>query len=334
MAFKMQIGYSSILNPRETVTAISETKNELIKNLKTTFKLLEVEPAIICREETGLNDDFRISERPIDFDILPSNLVGEILQTHNKWRRSVIQKYDILNDEGILTVTNPLRRDIVQSINQAVVCSEIGFDILVEEKQLTMHNLEQIVKKLVKVIYHVEDNLLKTYPQLNRKFSEKTNWVNYNELVKSMRLLTYQERIDKYTRENGPVILYGLQDVIKNGSLDLNESFDVVDWELYTKIFVYDFILEKAICVGYCAASVGKEALKRQLAVTKEIIKIRTNYDAKLAKDELPPTITCGIYKTQLDLLLLEKQHIAEVVPSIWEDDFLEYVNKNGIEIL
>lgn len=129
-------------------------------------------------------------------------------------------------------------------------------------------------------------------------------------------------------------ILYGLKKVITNNTIEITESQDVFNWELYAKIFVYDFVLEKAICLGYCAASVNRDVLKEQLAVTKETIKLKTEYDAKVAKDELPVTLSFGLYKSQLDLFLLEKQHIGEVIVSVWSDDFLEYAEKNGIDIL
>ncbi|MFU0252214.1 hypothetical protein [Spiroplasma sp. Moj] len=149
-----------------------------------------------------------------------------------------------------------------------------------------------------------------------------------------MRLLSYQERLNRYTRENGATILYGLKNSITNNTIEISESQDVFNWELYAKIFVYDFVLEKAICIGYCAATVNRDVLKSQLAVTKETSKLRTEYDAKVATNDLPVTLSFGLFKSQLDLFLLEKQHIGEVIASVWNDDFLEYVKKNGIEIL
>ncbi|MFU0252213.1 hypothetical protein [Spiroplasma sp. Moj] len=135
MAFGIEIGYSSILTLRETVEAISLIKRELVRRFIIQFNLLKVDAPLIITEEKGFNDDFRMTERPIDFDISPTNLVGEILQSHNKWRRNEIKQYELLENEGILTTAMVLRRDIKQSNSQAVSFSEIGFDLLIRRKR-------------------------------------------------------------------------------------------------------------------------------------------------------------------------------------------------------
>ncbi|WP_425380067.1 asparagine synthetase AsnA [Spiroplasma endosymbiont of Stenodema calcarata] len=334
MAHGIQIGYSSILTLRETVEAISLIKRELARRFIIQFNLLKVDAPLISFQEKGLNDDFQMTERPIDFDISPSNLVAEILQSHNKWRRSAIVRYDLGKNEGILTTATVLRRDIKQSNSQAVTFNEIGFDLLLDEKKITLLKIQETIDKAINIIGEVENILLLKFSRLNKKFDKKLNWKSYTELQKAMRLLSYQERLNRYTRENGATILYGLKNIITNNTIEISESQDVFNWELYAKIFVYDFVLEKAICLGYCGATVNRDILKDQLAVTKETIKLKTEYDAKLATNEWPVTLSFGIYKSQLDLFLLEKQHIGEVVASVWSDDLLEYAEKNGIDIL
>ncbi|WP_338956425.1 hypothetical protein [Spiroplasma endosymbiont of Polydrusus cervinus] len=69
---------------RETVEAISLIKCELVRRFIIQFNLLKVDASLITREEKGLNDDFRMTEWPIDCNISPINLVGKILQSHNK----------------------------------------------------------------------------------------------------------------------------------------------------------------------------------------------------------------------------------------------------------
>ncbi|WP_425378015.1 hypothetical protein [Spiroplasma endosymbiont of Polydrusus pterygomalis] len=120
--------------------------------------------------------------------------------------------------------------------------------------------------------------------------------------------------MNRYTRENGATILYGLKNIITNNIIEISESQDVFNWELYAKIFVYDFFWKKL----FVLAIVLRVFLKNQLAITKETIKLKTEYDAKVATNEVPVTLSFGLYKSQLDLFLLEKQHIGEVIASIW----------------
>ncbi|AHF60508.1 hypothetical protein P344_00180 [Spiroplasma mirum ATCC 29335] len=334
MAHGIHIGYSSILTLQETIAAIALIKFELLKRFTKEFNLLEVDFPLICSEETGFNDDFRITERPVDFDIQPSGIVGEVLQSPNKWRRYVVKKYGIQENEGLLTFSNVLRRDIKQSDVNAVNFTEIGFDKLLGKNVFSFDLIHVTVEKVWECLGAIEKILIKKYDKLTEKFDKQFNWIAHNELEKSMRLLTYQERLNKYTRENGATVLYGLEEIIQDGILVPNESQDTFDWKLYAKIFVYNFYQEKAICIGYCGITVDKEVLKKQTTITKETNKIKTKFDAMIATNELPVTLSFGIYKSQLDLYLLEKQHISEVISSVWEDDFIEYAEKNEIQVL
>ncbi|WP_425378016.1 hypothetical protein [Spiroplasma endosymbiont of Polydrusus pterygomalis] len=88
-----------------------------------------------------------MTERPIDCNISPTKLVGEILQSHNKWRRNAIKQYELLKNEGILTTAMVLRRDIKQSNSQAVTFNEIGFDLLLDEKEITLEKIKETIDK-------------------------------------------------------------------------------------------------------------------------------------------------------------------------------------------
>ncbi len=128
-----------------------------------------------------------MTERPIDFDISPTKLVGEILQSHNKWRRNAIKQYELLENEVILTTAIVLCRDIKQSNSQAVSFSEIGFDLLLEEKDITLLKIKQTIDKATNIVSDVEDILLLKFPQLNKKFKivrKKLRFVSITNKIK------------------------------------------------------------------------------------------------------------------------------------------------------
>ena len=74
---------------------------------------------------------------------------------------------------------------------------------------------------------------------------------------------------------------------------------------------------------------VDKEALKSQLKKSKCMDRITFPYHQKILKEELLFTIGGGIGQSRLFMLLLEKEHIAEVQASSWEEKtYLELGDK------
>jgi len=65
---------------------------------------------------------------------------------------------------------------------------------------------------------------------------------------------------------------------------------------------------------------VDDKALKYQLEKSKCMDRIELPYHQKIIKEQIPYTIGGGIGLSRILMLILEKEHIAEVQASSWEE--------------
>ena len=64
---------------------------------------------------------------------------------------------------------------------------------------------------------------------------------------------------------------------------------------------------------------VDKEALLKQLDISKCNERLQYDWHKKLMNGELPQTIGGGIGRSRLTMLLLQKEHINEVQEGVWK---------------
>ena len=97
-------------------------------------------------------------------------------------------------------------------------------------------------------------------------------------------------------------------------------SPDYDDWSLDGDLLIYDKKLSKAIEISSMGIRVDETSLKTQLEKAKCMDRIEMPYHQKILKKEMPYTIGGGIGQSRILMLLLEKEHIAEVQASSWEE--------------
>lgn len=282
MRYNFPIGYKSLLDKKTTLLAINLMTKLLKEKFCQFFNFHEINSAFVTTENKGLNDDFNLQERAIDFDIEPGGYIGEIFQSNNKWRRYTLYDSEFNISEGILVDAVSIRRDIYQNSIQSVIVDEIGFDIIVDDKLKSIETLKKYVFDIIKCLNEIEDEFIAQYRVLKKKITNEFNWISAKELKKTVSLLNFNETINKFTQENGLTVIYKLDEEIKKSSLDYKFSQDVFDWNLYALIYVYHPQLSCAINIGYCAFSVDKETFIDQNAITKENNKFKTFYDSIL----------------------------------------------------
>ena len=79
---------------------------------------------------------------------------------------------------------------------------------------------------------------------------------------------------------------------------------------------------------------VDKKALIDQIKYANRCDLLKTSYHIDIINNNLPFTIGGGIGQSRLCMILLEKNHIAEVQVSAWDDESLKYFKDNEIEYL
>lgn len=79
---------------------------------------------------------------------------------------------------------------------------------------------------------------------------------------------------------------------------------------------------------------VDAESLPKQLKKKYELDKLENPYCKAIMTGELPLTIGGGIGQSRLCMYFLRKKHIGEVQASVWSDDDVIALEKEGIHLL
>ncbi|AHI52361.1 class-II aminoacyl-tRNA synthetase family protein [Spiroplasma culicicola] len=334
MKYGITLGYVSKLNQIDTLKGIEKAKSELKKVIKKEYKLIEVSSAIVTEKNLWLNDDFQQSRRPIDFDISSTLSYGEIMQSNNKWRRFFLMKNDLSkNNMGIMTEFNSIQRDMEMDNTSSITFQELGIEIVKDEYDINYVN--EMVIKLFEHIVSVDKKVASEFEELQEShFGNTIIFITFKKLKELYPLLTFKERLNKFGRENGSFVLQDYVEKMFNQTKIQQFSSDIFDFKTYSRIYYYNKSVEKVLSLGYVSYQVDREMLKIQNNILKENTKTQSGYQHLLKSNKLPLTISGGIYLDRLTMAILEKQHIAEVHSTIWDDEFVDYCETNKIKIL
>ena len=333
MKFNIKNSYVSKLSYHDTLLAKEEIRKGLKSELAKKFKLIEVEPAIITDNNIWLNDDFNSTERPVSFDTM-DNIFGQVVQSNIKFRRKVINDLEIIDsNSGVLTDGLFVRRDRQTSNISAVSYNEIGFDI--SRKNPTIDDVKDILIDFYAILMNVDKKVSNNYKDITADHLDPEVTLITNIQLKTLYpLLSFGERIQAFGKDKGNFILY---DFI-NSMLDTKEggkySQDTYDFDTYCELYVSNKTIQQTICIAGAGVQVDREKLKQQTEMLREDWKGSTEYELLIKSSELPDTISLSCDFSRIAMTILEKQHIAEVISSVWNSEFIEYVNQNRIKIM
>ncbi|QHX36272.1 hypothetical protein [Spiroplasma sp. BIUS-1] len=335
MKYGIALGYVSKLNFQETIEGIEFIKENLFSELKSKFALLNVSSGLVTNKYLWLNDDFQQTKRPIDFDIISQNEYGEIIQSNNKWRRHFLKNLDDDNEniKGIITNFTTINRDAILDNINSLIFEEIGLEIIA--KEVDMENLNNSLIEVYKILCKLDSKLSSDYENLSKyHFSKTLTFITYKKLKELYPLLTFSERLNKFGKDNGSFVIQDYAEKIMNQKNVNQFSEDVFNLRTYSKLYVYNGECEKSVSIAYASFQVDRKTLKEQNLILKENSKINNEYNHLIKSNELPLTLSMGVFTNRVAMSILEKQHIGEVHSSIWGNEFIEYCKSNNIKIL
>lgn len=129
-----------------------------------------------------------------------------------------------------------------------------------------------------------------------------------------------EEREQLIGKEKKAVFIIGIGDKLKSGKIHDKRSPDYDDWQLDGDLLIYDKTLGKTIEISSMGIRVDEKSLVKQLEKADCVDRLKMPYHQKIVKKEIPYTIGGGIGQSRICMLLLEKEHIAEVQASAWDE--------------
>ena len=327
--------YDARLNVRETEAAIKYIRDTFQKEFGAEMNLERISAPLFVTRSSGLNDNLSGVERPVSFDMaaLPDETV-EVVHSLAKWKRMALHQYGFQAGEGLYTNMNAIRRDEELDNLHSCYVDQWDWEMVITKEERTAEKLQEIVRKIFKIIKHMEHEVWYKYPGAVNHLPEEIHFITSQELEDRYPDQTPKERENLITKELGCVFLMQIGDCLSSGKPHDGRAPDYDDWALNGDILFWYETLGCALEISSMGIRVDERSLREQLEKAGCPERASLPYHRMLLNGELPYTIGGGIGQSRLCMLLLDRAHIGEVQASIWPDEMRLECRKHGIELL
>lgn len=302
----------------ETLKAIDECKKHFESQLEVRLGLTKVQSPIFVKTSTGLQDKLTGIEKAVSFKKEEERF--EIVHSLAKWKRASLGKYQIPIHEGIYTDMKAIRKDEVVDDIHSLYVEQWDWEKVIDKQDRTIDFLKETVKSIYKAIRQTSVFMKKKYHYLTLDLPKTIYFITSQELEDMYPDKTPTQREQLIGKEKKAVFIIGIGDKLKSGLVHDKRSPDYDDWKLDGDLLIYDKAIDKTIEISSMGIRVDETSLKEQLKKAKCMDRIEFPYHQKILKKELPYTIGGGIGQSRILMLILEKEHIAEVQASSWEE--------------
>ena len=302
----------------EKIIMIGEIKKYFESQLEKRLELIKVQAPLFVKTSSGLQDQLSGKEKSVSFT--KDDEKFEIVHSLAKWKREALGKYEFPLHTGLYTDMKAIRKDEEVDEIHSLYVEQWDWEKVISKEDRTIDYLKQTVTSIYKAIRQTSLMLKQKYHFLELTLPKTVYFITSQELEDLYPELTPKEREERITKEKKVVFIIGIGDKLKSGKPHDLRSPDYDDWSLDGDLLIYDKKLDKAIELSSMGIRVDEDSLLTQLEKSKTMDRVELPYHQKILKKELPYTIGGGIGISRICLLLLEKEHIAEIQASSWQD--------------
>ncbi len=329
--YNFPFAYRPKLNLKETMIYSSILRQKIFDYLHGKYKCIYLDPALIVNNKNSAIS-YLTGDRIISFDNIKNN---EILCLNSAQDNYLMIASNSFKNENIATFAPFIKRDASQTNLDSVINWEIDVELSMPIN-LNMEYFTSLAKQtfldLLNLANHLE--LKKIFKvQTKKAFVKDICVVDAQKIENSYRTLSLQEAFKHFCSENNFVIVQHNIKKLRSGK-SLEASIPTAqDNSLSCGLYVYDKINGKPIhLINVCKRPSGSTA-KSQLNDVNPLELTNELYDKNVFDKKRPSNISLVINFTNLLFYLLDKVHLAEVVKSVWPDEFLDFIKTEKLEI-
>ena len=349
--------YSSLLTPKETMTALFEVKNYIEENLCKELNLMMVQVPLIVDVESGVNDmlDRDGSRTPIQFHI--SNdydkhpIDAQVVQAATKWKRVALKQFGMKVGEGLCTDMKAVRKDYFLDHDHSCYVDQWDWELVITENQRSLDFLTEVVKKIWKVLKGAELHVQELFPQLKTDkypdLPDEITFLHAEEILDMFPDLPRKQRETEIVKKYPAVFIYGIGWTLKDGYPHEMRAPDYDDWVTETvskdgrtmhglngDILVWNPVTKRRHELTSMGIRVTAETLKKQLEITGQLDFLKLPYHKAIINNEIPLCIGGGIGQSRTYMILLKKAHLGEVSVTVWPKILKDMCAKKKIYVL
>ncbi len=327
--------YKSNMSLKDTEIGIKLIKDFFERTLAEKLNLTRVSAPLFVQPETGLNDNLNGIENPVSFSgIGTQGRNCEIVHSLAKWKRKALKRYNFDINEGLYTDMNAIRADEELDNLHSIYVDQWDWEKIISKDDRTFDTLKSTVLSIYEALKDTEKYINSKFNIFENKLPETLTFITSEELLQMYPNLTSKERENTYAKEKGAVFISKIGGKLSNGEKHDGRAPDYDDWTLNGDIILYNKVLDQGFEISSMGIRVDAKSMDNQLKEFGADEKRELPYHQDVLKNKLPFTIGGGIGQSRICMYFLEKAHIGEVQVSIWEDELLEEMKKQGVHIL
>ncbi|MDO5014463.1 MAG: aspartate--ammonia ligase [Clostridia bacterium] len=334
LALEIPKNYSPKLSLKDTQKAIKIIKDTFQENLAKRLNLQRVTAPLMVKSASGINDDLSGVERKVVFDTKEIDGNFEIVQSLAKWKRMALKKYGFIENEGLYTDMNAIRRDDDVDNIHSIFVDQWDWEKIISQSDRTSQYLQKTVKTIVDVVKLTNDKIKSIYPVLDGEISADVFFISSQELENLYPNLDSKSREAEITKKYKTVFISQIGGDLDSGKPHDFRAPDYDDWNLNGDLLFWNDVLQAPLEISSMGIRVDENSLRKQLTLANATDREKFEYHQMIFQNKLPLTIGGGIGQSRLCLLMLQKAHIGEVSVAIWPDDMIEKCKENNIPIL
>ena len=175
--------YKPDLNLHDTQVAIKTVKDCFQELLAERLNLTRVSAPLFVDPDSGLNDNLNGVEKPVSFQInCFENDDIEVVHSLAKWKRMALKKYGFGVREGLYTNMNAIRKDEEVDNLHSYYVDQWDWERVIEKEDRNITTLKNHVKKIFKVIKHMEHEVWYKYPHVVNRLQDRVHFMTAQEL--------------------------------------------------------------------------------------------------------------------------------------------------------
>ncbi|MCG3195272.1 MAG: Aspartate--ammonia ligase [Thermoanaerobaculia bacterium] len=352
----LPVGYSSLLDPKETQVAITAAKRFIEDGLCKELNLIRVEVPLIVTKESGVNDylDRDGSRTPIDFPCglgLPKRMEAQIVQAATKWKRMALRQFGMKPGEGLVTDMRAVRKDYFLDHDHSAYVDQWDWEKVITAETRNLDTLKDTVRKIWKVIKGAETYLYDLFPKLKDSrypdLPEELVFFHAEEILEMYPDLPRKQRETLLVQKHPAVFIIGIGWVLADGYPHEMRAADYDDWVTPTvtddgrpmhglngDILVWNPVTKRRHELSSMGIRVTKETLVQQLQIAHQLDFLKLPYHQAILNDQIPLSIGGGIGQSRTMMYLLKKAHLGEVSVTVWPRQLKEICEKKNIHVL
>ncbi len=349
--------YSSLLNPKDTQTAIYAVKNYFEENLCKELNLMMVSVPLIVDVESGVNDmlDRDGSRTPIQFHISNDHdknpVDAQVVQAATKWKRMALKQFGMGPGEGLCTDMRAVRKDYFLDHDHSAYVDQWDWELVITEEQRNLDLLTDIVQKIWKVLRGAEVHVQELFPQLKTDkypdLPDELTFLHAEDILDMYPDLPRKQRETEVVQKYPAIFIYGVGYPLKDGYPHEMRAADYDDWitETVSKdnrpmrglngdILVWNPVTKRRHELTSMGIRVNAETLRKQLEMSGQLDFLNFPYHQGIINNELPLTIGGGIGQSRTYMYILKKAHLGEVSVTVWPKILKDMCREKNIHVL